>query len=93
MKFPPQTFHQVSASTDNAAYIHPFIRAAVLNQDDSAPRRHLTTSEDILGVTAREGSATGIWGVEAREAAPLLAAPRTAPPQRGLAEAQGRSSS
>ena len=69
MKFPPQTFHQVSASTDNAAYIHPFIRAAVLNQDDSAPRRHLTTSEDILGVTAREGSATGIWWVEARDTA------------------------
>ena len=39
------------------------------------------------------------WGldwhleVEAREAAPLLAAPRMAPPQRGPAEAQGRSSS
>lgn len=35
------------------------------------------------------------WGLDwllevgAREAAPLLAAPRTAPPQRGLAEAQG----
>lgn len=49
IKIPPNLSLIVSASTDDAAYIHPFIRAAVLNQGDSVPRRPLTTSEDILG--------------------------------------------